>query len=367
MLHIIQLKYKKGDIMENIVPLKKAIYDNDILIKKILSNYNIEVYSLEKIKIKETEKERAVYKVVTNKGSKCLKKVYYDEKTLLFIYSVIEWLNIKGILAPRFISTKRGLKFVNYQGDLFILTDWIEGRKCDYDNIDDIKKISENLAKIHKSSEGFFPIEGSKILINDKNYFQSYNKHFKQLIECANLAYKIKDKFSRIFLDSFDYYLSCAKESLYILSSIDFYNLGSKISNEAICHLDYVNKNLIFTPDGKLYVIDFDKTRIDCPVHDISSFLNRILKRRNTAWDFDVFKTAINSYQNVRELSKDEMTAIYAFLLFPKKLWKVSRDYYKNIKYCNKGQYVEELKSIVKHRQNHQEFSSKVETFIEKI
>ncbi|WDU84159.1 phosphotransferase [Caloramator sp. Dgby_cultured_2] len=56
------------------------------------------------------------------------------------------------------------------------------------------------------------------------------------------------------------------------MSSLDFNNLGDEISNGAICHLDYVNKNLIFTPDDKVYVIDFDKTRIDCPVHDISSF-----------------------------------------------------------------------------------------------
>ncbi|MDO6354461.1 CotS family spore coat protein [Caloramator sp. CAR-1] len=352
--------------MENISSVERAIYEKDIIINKILSNYNIEVYSIENIKIKETDKERAVYKIATNKGDKCLKKVYYDEKTLLFIYSVIEWLNIKGILAPRFISTKKGLKYVNYQGNLFILTDWIDGRKCDYDNIDDIKKISENLAKLHKSSKGFFPIEGSKLLINDKDYFKSYNKHFKQLIECANLAYKIKDKFSKIFLDSFDYYLNCARESLYILSSLDFNNLGDEISNGAICHLDYVNKNLIFTPDDKVYVIDFDKTRIDCPVHDISSFLHRILKRKKTAWDFSIFETAINNYQNVRKLNKNEMIAIYAFLLFPKKLWKVSKDYYKNIKYCNKGQYIDELKSVVKYRQNHQEFSLKVEEFIEK-
>ncbi|SEF73999.1 spore coat protein, CotS family [Caloramator fervidus] len=352
--------------MKNISLAPRILLDNDSLIDKILSNYNLKVYSIENIKIKESDKERAVYKINTDKGYKCLKKVYYDEKTLLFIYSVIEWLNVKGILCPKLISTKKGLKYVKYNSNIYILTDWIDGRKCNYDDINDIKDISENLAKIHSASKGFFAIEGSKILISDKDYFKSYNKHFKQLIECANSAYRIKDKFSKIFLDNFDYYLNCAKESIYILSKIDFDNMGDEISNQAICHLDYVNKNLIFTPDNKLYVIDFDKTKLDCPVHDISSFLHRILKRKKTAWSFEVFEVAINSYEKIRPLTTNEYLAIYAFLLFPKKLWKVSKDYYKNIKYCNKSEYINELKSIVKYRENHEAFCNKLKELLSK-
>ena len=44
------------------------------------------------IKFKDTEKQRAVYKIDYIDKSYCLKKVYYNEAELLFVYSAMEWL-----------------------------------------------------------------------------------------------------------------------------------------------------------------------------------------------------------------------------------------------------------------------------------
>jgi CotS family spore coat protein len=331
----------------------------------VLSNYNIDVYNIENIKFKDTAKQRAVYKVTTNKGIKCLKKVYYDEPNLLFIYSVIEWLNMRGVLCPRLISTKKGLKHVKYEGNLFILTDWIDGRKCDYDNIDDVKMAAENLGKIHKCSKNFRPIEGSAKREASINYFQNHNKHFLQLLELSNSAFVIRDKFSKIYLENFDYNIEKARDSVFLLSQINFSkNIGDEVSNRAICHLDYVNKNILFAPDNKLHVIDFDNTQLDMPAHDIASFLKRILKRHRTSWDFEVFKQAIESYEKVRPLSYEEHIVIFAFLMFPQKFWKASRDYYRNRRECNKEAFLSVIKKIVDQQKDHEEFCIKVKKYI---
>lgn len=332
----------------------------------ILKNYNVVVYDIENVKYKNTEKERAVYKIETDKGTKCLKKVYYDKGKLLYIYSVIEWLNAKGIFCPHLISTKKNLKYVNYNNMLFILTDWINGRKCDYDNINDILVSSEYLAKIHSCSYGFKPIEGSSDAINNCNYYESLNKHFKQLMEQSNEAFKIKDKFSVKFLEHFEYNLNASKESLYLLSNINFTkDIGDRVSRRAICHLDYVNKNIIFTDDNSICIIDFDKSAIDYPIHDISNYLRRILKREKTSWDFNICKSAIESYETIRPLSKDEHTAILAMLMFPHKFWKISRDYYKNIKNCNKESFLSILKGIEKQEHNHEIFCKEFKDYID--
>lgn len=313
----------------------------------VLSQYSMSINGIESIKFKDTDKQRAVYKILTDKGDKCVKKVYYDKASLLFVYSIIEWLNAKGILCPRLISNKKGIKYVEYNGNLFIAMDWIEGRKCDYDNIEDIKKAARNLGRIHKSSNKFTPIEGSIIKKSESDYFNSYNKHFLQLLELSNKAYIIKDKFSKAFLEIFDYNIEKAKESLYILSMVDFTKpIGDEVSANSICHLDYVNKNLIFTPEDNLYIIDFDKSAIDYPVHDISSFLKRILKRKNTSWDFNIYKEAMESYEEIRPLSYYEHLVLSAFLMFPQKYWKISKDYYKNRYKCNKDAFLSIMKKI---------------------
>lgn len=325
--------------------------------KNILSKYNIVIFDLESIKFKDTAKQRAVYKVNTDKGIKCLKKVYYDKETLFFIYSIIEWLNSKGVFCPRLLATSRGLKYVEYMGNYYILTDWIDGRKCDYDNIEDIKIAAEKLAQIHKTSYKFTSIKGSKIRTEATDYYKSFNKHFLQLLELSNNAFMIGDKFSKHFLEHFDYNISMAKESIYMLSQIDFSKpIGDEVSQNAICHLDYVNKNLIFTPDNKLYIIDFDRAAMEMPIHDIFYFIRRILKRENTSWDFDIYKTAIDSYENIRPLSQNEKLAIYALLMFPNKFWKVSRDYYKNRHQCNKEAFISILKKVTRQQEEHELF-----------
>lgn len=355
-----------GDLME----YSEGIESNEYMplqeIKKnVLSKYNLDVYDIENIKFKDTIKQRAVYKVSTNRGIKCLKKVYYDKATLLFIYSVVEWLNSKGVFCPRFISTARGIKYVEYDGDFYILTEWIEGRKCNYDDINDIKIAAENLAIIHKSSNHFKPIAGSCIKECDNDYFNSFNKHFLQMLELSNNAFTIGDKFSKLYLEHFDYNIEKAQESIYALSQIDYNKpLGDEVSGKAICHLDYVNKNLIFTPDNKLYVIDFDKASMEMPVHDIYGFLRRILKRENTSWDFEIYKTAIEAYEKIRTLSYNEHLIIYSLLMFPHKFWKVSRDYYKNRHQCNKEAFISIIKKISKQEEEHNQFCLKVKEYI---
>ena len=39
-----------------------------------------------------------------------------------------------NIKVPRILPTLENNRFVNYENMLFILTPWIEGCKCDYDN-----------------------------------------------------------------------------------------------------------------------------------------------------------------------------------------------------------------------------------------
>jgi CotS family spore coat protein len=347
------------DIRDEFMPI-------DEIKNSVLSHYNFQVHDVESIKFKDTDKQRAVYKVSTNRGIKCLKKVYHDEPTLLFIYSMVEWLNAKGVLCPRFNSTRKGLKYVKYNNNLFILTDWIEGRKCNYDELDDVKRSAVNLAKIHSCSKDFRPIEGSLVKQGSSDFFQSYNKHFLQLLELSNSAFIIRDKFSKIYLDSFDYNLEKARESVYLLSLIDYtIPIGDRVSACAICHLDYVNKNIIFSNENKLHVIDFDKSQLSMPIVDVSSFLKRIMKRKNTSWDFEIFESAIDSYESIRPLSLSEHITLLAFLMFPQKFWKTSRDYYKNRKKCNKDSFITIIKKVVDQQKDHEKFCMQYKNYIQ--
>lgn len=330
----------------------KTIFSEDNIRSNILPYYNLEKAKIEQVKFKDTEKERAVYKIQHNNKSYCLKKVYYNESELLFVYSAIEWLNKCGIKSPKLLPTTKKGRYVQYENMLFILTPWIEGEKCDYNKIENIMTAAAHLGKIHSVSINFKPIDGSTLKIGCEDYYISTLKHFNQILQSYNYASTIKDKFSRLFLQHFDTNLHLAKISLEFAAKCKPENL-----TKCLCHNDYVNKNILFDSSNEIWLIDFDKCKIDFAVHDISYFLRRILKRDSTRWNIELTISAIHNYLKYSNLTKSDFYYICAYLCFPQKYWKLSRDYYRNISKCNKSTFYSLFSKAVENSNSQLEFA----------
>lgn len=333
---------------------------DDSIKRHVLPQYGLEHGDIYQIKFKDSEKQRAVYKVDFNGTSYCLKKVYFEEGELLFVYSAIEWLYRNGVKVPRILPTIHKGRFVKFDNMLFILTPWIDGNKCSYDNIQHVLNSSINLAKMHRCTENFVPVYGSKPRQGFEDISISLQKHFNQLLNCSNLAFRYKDKFSKIFLQHFDINLQLAQTAVKTASTIHIDNLS-----KSLCHLDYVNKNIIFDENDNLWVIDFDKCKMDYCVHDISYFLRRILKRNNTKWDLQLAIDSLKFYEDIHPLSLDEYKFLIVYLAFPQKYWKISRDYFNNIKKCNKNSFITLLNKAVEKNDYQMQFIEEFKSFVE--
>ncbi|KAA8672932.1 CotS family spore coat protein [Clostridium sp. HV4-5-A1G] len=329
--------------------------------KYVLPQYNMVNADISRIKFKDTDKQRAVYKINYLNKSYCLKKVYFDESNLLFVYSAIEWLFRHDIRVPRILPTIHRERFVNYKEMLFIMTPWITGSKCDYDNNKHLLHAISNLSKMHSVSKNFVPIDGSTQRVNFENIYISFQKHLNQLLNCSNLAFKYNDKFSALFLQNFEINFILAKISARISSTIDYKNLST-----CLCHLDYVNKNIIFDEEDNIWVIDFDKCSMDYCAHDISYFLRRFLKRTTTNWRLDSTISCLELYEKIFPLTLDDYKYIISYLSFPQKFWKISRDYYNNILKCNHNSFFYLLKKASSNCINQLEFTIEFGKYVEK-
>lgn len=327
----------------------------------ILPYYNLSDAEVSQIKFKDTDKQRAVYKISKSERCYCLKKVYFPLPELLFVYSATEWLSAYGIKVPKLLPTLNKGRYVEFKNMLFILTDWIDGRKLDYDNTDDIYKASLNLGKMHKFTKSFEPIKGSSNRYKFENVYQSTKKHFNQLLMSSNLAFQYNDNFSKLFLSQFKYNIELAQFAYDVAATLSEENLSF-----ALCHLDYVNKNLIFDNNNDLWVIDFDKCRIDYCIHDISYFMRRFLKRTDTRWNFTTAIKSLEFYETMHPLTLAEYKGLFVYLIFPQRFWKISRDYYKNIKKCNKSSFINMMLDINKNIQYQINFANDFSNYIEK-
>ena len=329
--------------------------------KFVLPSFGLENSTITSIKFKDTDKQRAVYKVETENDCFCLKKVYFQKEDLLFIYSAMEWFSRHNINVPKILPTLTRERFVNYEGMLFILTPWVLGVKCDYDNNNHLLSSASNLAKMHLISSKFKPIPGSKLRTSFEDIYISSKKHFEQLLICSNMAFKYKDNFSKLFLENFQDNIALSQISLEIAASININNL-----NPSLCHKDYVNKNLIIDDKNDIWVIDFDKCSLDYSVHDVSYFLRRLMKRENTSWDLDLAKECLSTYDAVRPQNMDEYKYILVYLTFPQKYWKISRDYYNNIKKCNKSAFYTLLSKACEKNKEQLDFANGLKQYIDK-
>ncbi|MBU3128468.1 CotS family spore coat protein [Clostridium tagluense] len=328
--------------------------------KHILPQYNLTNADISQIKFKDTDKQRAVYKVQYLEQCYCLKKVYYSVKDLLFVYSAIEWLYRNNINVPRILKTKSNSRFINYNGMLFILTPWVDGIKCDYDNIDHVLACSTNLANMHKASVNFTPICGSNIKEGYSTLGTSIYKHYESLLNFSNLAYKYDDTFSKLYLQHFDSSIKLAECSTNIA-----YDMNQDNLTKSLCHLDYVNKNIIFDSNNEIWVIDFDKCRNDYCAHDISYCLRRLLKRDSTKWDLELAISFLELYDKILPLSLDDYKYILVYLAFPQRYWKISRDYYGNVNKCNKKAFLNLLNNSTNKNEYQLDFVFGFKAYIE--
>lgn len=325
---------------------QNSIINIENIKKYILPAYSLDNADVLMIKFKDTDKQRAVFKVSFNNKDYCLKKVYYDEENLLFVYSAMEWLYRNGVNVPKLLPTKDNNRFFYFKNMLFILTPWVSGEKCNFDSINDIRLSAKTLAKLHKATKNFTSIPGSKERFGLEDYHLSISKHFNDILLNANLANNYNDKFSKIFLDNLSNNLELAKLSLEISSSIKIQNL-----NTSLCHGDYVNKNILISSNEDICIIDFDKCKYDYCAHDISYFLRRLLKRTTTNWNSALTVDILNQYKSINPLNSCDLKYILAYLAFPQKYWKISRDYYRNINKCNKNAFIALLEKGIKHSQ----------------
>ena len=321
----------------------------------ILPLFNLDSADISMVKFKDTDKQRAVYKIDLNNKSYCLKKIYFPEEELLYVYSALEWLHRNNLNVPNLLPSKNKGRYVFCNNMLFILTPWIDGVKCEFDDIKHVLLSIKELAKLHACSKNFKAIEGSSNRVGLDDLHISNDKHLSQLLQYYIYANKYKDSYSKDFLKSFDINIELSNLSTKVSS-----NIKNKDLSVSLCHGDYVNKNIIIDSSDNIWIIDFDKCKFDYCAHDISYFLRRLLKREGTNWNIDLTFSILKEYNNYNKLTPSDLQYIVAYICFPQKYWKLSRDYYKNRKKCNKQSFIALLQKCTKHSENQLEFAKHI-------
>ena len=174
------------------------------------------------IKIDIIKANKGIYYIKTNKGERCLKKINYGPQKLLFVYGAKEHLIKNGFKnVDKYFLNIDGEPYALVNEDLYTLSEWLEGRECDFHNIEEVKIAAETLAKLHEASKGYDPPENSKLKSDLGRWPSLMEKRIKSLDKMRDMIRKKnrKSDFDLLYLKSMEFYKDIAKKALNTLNA----------------------------------------------------------------------------------------------------------------------------------------------------
>jgi len=311
-----------------------------------MHDINYEIAELFDFQIKAIVPYKDFYVVNTSKGKKALKKCTSSPGRILFVHGAKEHLynnNFRNV--DRFICTADGKPYIYIGEDIYTMTDFIEGRECDFNSRDDIVKASRLLASLHKASRGYKPPYGC-IIQDDLGKLPFYfEKRLGELRRLKKVAGKRKSEFDYLYINSADYFIRAGEDAIKLLYQSNYNDLVNRARNEGIfCHHDFTYHNII-CDENKTFITNFNYSCFELKLYDIANFLRRKMRKCN--WDLKEAGIIIDEYRSIEDISKDEFLILWIMLKFPQKFWRVANRYYNSRRSWAERVYTLKLQEVI--------------------
>jgi spore coat-associated protein S len=284
------------------------------------------------IKIENIKPNKGVYLLKTDKGTKCLKKINYGTQKLLFVYGAKEHLIKNGFpKVDRYCLNVDGSPYALVNEDIYTLSEWLEGRECDFRSKDDLIKAAKSLAYLHIASKGYEPPENSKLKTDLGRWPNLMEKRVRSFDKMRDMIRKkgTKTNFDLNYMKTMQFYKDIGKVAMDVLGDSQYMDLCRITEEEkGFCHHDFTYHNIIIDTEDCVNVIDFDYCKREIRSYDISAFMIKVLKRVD--WNIEYAEIIINAYNEVSQLKGEEYRTLFAFLLFPQRFWRLANRYYYN-------------------------------------
>jgi len=322
------------------------------MLSDVLKHYDFDVASVDKV--------RSAYKVCTEKGNFCLKRISHGTRKAKKSLSIMEHLKERGSenIADCF-PTKSKKSFIKHKDAAFYLTNWIEGREISFKSKEDIMRCVELLACFHIQAKGFEAPKHVKIRNHTKKWKKTLCRCLEELEKFNEVIDKLKLKaeFDYTYRNNIDYFKRDAEQAIQILEHSGYNELCGYYSSEAyVCHDSFYYQNILIDKSDRMFIIDLESCQYDIPVSDLGKLIRRIISKKRFLWDFDMCRRIVESYCKIRPMTKEEYEMLLALLVFPHKFWKLGKKRYVRDKKWNEDKYRKKLNRLLRERAYKREF-----------
>ncbi|MFL0249806.1 CotS family spore coat protein [Clostridium neuense] len=311
------------------------------MINKVISKYEFIV--------KDIKKVRSAYRIETNSGAFCLKRMKHGSKKAYngsYLTTELKKNNFYNIAG--YIKTKDNKLFVRHKGYVFYVTEWINGDECNMNDIKETINCAKLLANFHSACKN---IDKSKLYVrsNTKNLVIFFThcvndmSNYKKLISIKRLRNEFDEEYEKLI----DKYCDIGSLSLKLLNESSYLNfLKNYEKKQTICHNSFYYQNII-KKDDKYYIIDLDSIIVDFEISDLGKMIRRLMFKKEYNWDFDKAKLIMEAYMSINKLTIEELQIMLSIIIFPHKFWKLGKKRYVKCKNWTEKKYIKRLNKII--------------------
>ncbi|MDO5518936.1 MAG: CotS family spore coat protein [bacterium] len=293
-----------------------------------------EIFRQYDLKVYNTYRARGAFLLETNQGIKLLKSFEGSKNHLIYENKVKDVLINKGITNIDLLVPNKVGEYISddSSSSSYIIRNWFSGEECNLKELKDVQNAAKNLATIHMYMQNIDTTEEEKNYFLQQNLSTVFEKHNKELKRVRTYIWnkKQRNEFENNFLILFDDFYKQALNATKLLGESQYESLYINSCQEnMVCHGNYNYHNLLVSKNI-IATTNFDKCCIGVQITDLYQFLRKCMEKNN--WSPDLGAAIIDSYNEVKQLSKEEIQTLYLLLLYPEKFWKVTNYYFNNKK-----------------------------------
>lgn len=251
------------------------------------------------------------YRISTDKGLFRLKEFPGSLQEFRFVNQLLIHLNTSDFRDVRLpVLTRENKNHVLIGDSIFYLSPWVNGTNIDVENLNELKELTGQLARLHSAMESYVPLRDLSDVRIDNDDLAILSEGLNELYEFAEKD----DEFAENYLPLLEAELESAEQV--------FANLQGE-GDLAYRHGDFHAGNVVCNNANRLVVLDFDEASVGNPLWDLAEIL-----RLYGNWDVEWLIAMLSSYHQFRPLNEGDLGYLLALLSFPWDLWEIGRAYY---------------------------------------
>ncbi|MDF2841378.1 MAG: CotS family spore coat protein [Clostridia bacterium] len=302
-------------------------------------------YSFHVINIHESDNGILIY---TDCGIKLLKKVKRDEAKIQFAAFAYEYLAERGFCnMSRINKTQSGSYTVSLNGSRYVIQDYVRGGIMEIKTPEAAAKAAKALALLHKAGQDFVPLPGSHARVDwgkwmDKFKANSINirKFNKNLENKADLS-----RFDKLYaMHAGEFYEKMFNAYLIMRNFGYLEKVQQSMKQNQLIHSEFRRHSLLLNDKDEVFVVNLENCAYDIREADIATLLESFTGSNKA----ELVMAALKAYSTIIKLDRRSIKVIQAFVLQPKRFYKVIERYYGRKKNFTEAELVNKLEKAIK-------------------